>query len=207
VYVIASEVGLEIGFSVTIHEDDYYNATVKQKQRNIVPVLNRKLPQPTSNFVADLDAALSGDGVWKFGTKTRQRSNPEFASLAKLIEFLKSPNSSLQGGGAVYRIVEPDEVSSPQFYLDPTFSQALERFASLMRLLVPSRAEDIRLKDQEAVDEAANELPDFNPANTEDGRKKTLHLVAIRQGQEKFREKLFEAYKGSCAVTGTVFAP
>ena len=40
----------------------------------------------------------------------------------------------------------------------------------------------------------------------EDGRKKVLQLVALRQGQAKFRDKLFDAYDGRCAVTGTSIA-
>jgi hypothetical protein len=117
VYVIASERGLEIGFSVTIHEDDYYNQTVKQRQRNIVPILNRKLPDAGSNFVAELDAALAADGVWRFGEKTRQYEGADFGSLATLIIFLKSPNSSPGGGGSIYRIIGPDQITSADFDL------------------------------------------------------------------------------------------
>lgn len=75
-----------------------------------------------------------------------------------------------------------------------------------MRLLVPNTAEAIRLRDQEEVDNAATQIEDFNPANLEDGRKKLLRLVAYRQGQAKFREKLFDAYDGRCAITRTRIA-
>ena len=115
VYVIASELGFEIGFAVTIHEDDYHNTAIKARQRNIIPILYRKLPDPGSNIVSDLDDELLKDGVWSFGTKTRQRSAPNFRSLEELISFLKSSNSSVQGGGAIYRIVDPDQVTSARF--------------------------------------------------------------------------------------------
>ena len=151
VYVIASELGFEIGFAVTIHEDDYYNATVKARQRAITPVLYRKLPDPGSTFVSNLDAELSEDGVWKFGTKARQHSGPDFGSLENLIGFLKSPDSSNRGGGSIYRIVEPNEIISSEFDLNVTFSQAVNRFTPLMRLLVPNRGEQIELRDQEVV--------------------------------------------------------
>jgi putative restriction endonuclease len=75
-----------------------------------------------------------------------------------------------------------------------------------MRLLAPSPIEDIRLRDQQTIDNAANHIPDFDPKNLEDGRKKALQHVAIRQGQAKFREKLLDAYEGCCAVTGTSIA-
>jgi hypothetical protein len=140
--------------------------------------------------------------VWRFGTKTRQRSAPEFGSLGQLINFLKSASSSVRGGGAIYRIVGPEEAVSPEFDLNAVFSRALIRFAPLMRLLTPSRVEEIRLRDQETVDDAAHQIPDFDPASLQDGRKKVLQLIALRQGQAKFREKLFDAYGGCCAVTG-----
>ena len=123
--MIASEQGFEIGFAVTIHEDDYYNATVKARQRNITPILYRKLPDPGATFVSDLDAELANDGVWKFGTKARQHSGPYFGSLSNLITFLKSPDSSNRGGGAIYRVIGPDEIVSPDFELDAAFSQAV----------------------------------------------------------------------------------
>ena len=44
VYAIASDLGLEIGFAVAIHEDDYYNSEIKRKNRTIVPMLYCKLP-------------------------------------------------------------------------------------------------------------------------------------------------------------------
>jgi hypothetical protein len=160
VYVIASDRGLEIGFSVTIHEDDYYNAAVKQRQRNIVPILNHKLPDPASQLVVDLDTALASDGVWKFGAKTRQLSGPDFGSVAKLIEHLKSPKSSNRGGGSIYRVIEPEQTVSPSFDFNATFFGALDRFTPLMRLLVPTNAENVRLEDQEIVDNVANQIPD-----------------------------------------------
>jgi hypothetical protein len=40
IYVIASEGGVELGFSVTIHEDDYFNAELKRRNRSIIPIVN-----------------------------------------------------------------------------------------------------------------------------------------------------------------------
>ena len=65
------------------------------------------------------------------------------------------------------------------------------------------RGREVRLADQEEVDKAARALSQFDPANIEDGRKKILQAVAVRQGQAKFREKLLEAYESRCAITGT----
>jgi hypothetical protein len=206
VYIIASGRGLEIGFAVAIHEDDYYNQRVKQKQRSVVPILNQKLPNSNSEFVASIDADLANDGYWTYGEKARQWQGRNFGSLANLIAFLKSPNSSVQGGGSVFRIIPPEAVMAVDFDLDATFSQAVTRFAPLMRRLVPNPAEAKRLADQEVVNQETNGLPEFDPDNLEDGRRRLLRLVAIRQGQAKFREKLFDAYDNRCAVTGTSIA-
>jgi hypothetical protein len=206
VYVIASEAGFEIGFAVTIHEDDYYNASVKARQRSIIPILYRKLPDPGTTFVSNLDDELLNDGFWNFGRKTRAHSTPNFASLAQLIAFLKMPNSAVQGGGAIYQTITPNQIVAADFDLNATFSAALQRFTPLMRLLVPNGSEQVRLRDQQIVDNAAEEIPETPPPNMEDGRKRALQLVAIRQGQAKFREKLFDAYGARCAITGTSIA-
>jgi hypothetical protein len=100
---------------VAIHEDDYYNAEIKQRNRAIVPILYRKLPDPTSAAVRELDSELENDGVWKFGLKTRQGEMGNFTSLSELIRFLKSSESSAQGGGSVYQIMnqkKPIQVNS-----------------------------------------------------------------------------------------------
>ena len=206
VYVIASSSGLEIGFGVAIHEDDYYNAEIKQRNRAIVPILYQKLPDPASAFVRELDNELENDGVWKFGLKTRQGEMGNFTSLSELIRFLKSSESSAQGGGSVYQIIEPERANSSEFDLGVVFSRTVARFAPLMRLLSPSHSDSIRLTDQETVDRAAQNIPEFNPADLADGRKKLLQAVAVRQGQAKFREKLLDAYNSRCAVTGTAIA-
>tara|TARA_R110002126_G_scaffold291159_1_gene450632 strand:+ start:660 stop:1079 length:420 start_codon:yes stop_codon:yes gene_type:complete len=39
VYAIASEKGIEIGFTVWIHEGDYFNSAVKKDARTINPIL------------------------------------------------------------------------------------------------------------------------------------------------------------------------
>ena len=58
IYMIASEAGIEMGFAVAIHEDDYYNKEIKAKNRAILPHLYQKLPDPDSEIVRRLDAQL-----------------------------------------------------------------------------------------------------------------------------------------------------
>lgn len=48
---------------------------------------------------------------------------------------------------------------------------------------------------------AIDELDEFDPKNSKDGRRKIERLVAIRQGQPMFRMKLMDAYERRCAIT------
>lgn len=149
VYAIASETGLEIGFAVSINESDYYNAAVKVRNRLIVPVLNSKLPAPESDFVTSLDKKLAAESGWVFAIKTRQGPQGAFNTFADLTRHLKSAQSSIEGGGAIYRIFSPSEVTANDFHLDQTFSAALSTFAPLMRLLVPTSEDSAKLEDPE----------------------------------------------------------
>lgn len=42
----------------------------------------------------------------------------------------------------------------------------------------------------------------FDPKDKTDGRKKIERLIAVRQGQSRFRDDLLQAYGGCCAITG-----
>lgn len=203
VYVIASGLGLEIGFSVAIHEDDYYKKNVKLRNRTIVPILYRKLPEFDSEFVTRLDQRLLSGGNWQFGRKTRAGLHGDYGSVSELFEFLKSPESSSKGGGSIYRMLTPTEIDAGEFDLNALFSETVSLFTPLMRSLVPGSNESSHLEAVSAVDHAAENIPEFEPDNIEDGRKKVWASIAIRQGQATFRTKLLEAYESRCAITGT----
>lgn len=203
IYAIASGAGLETGFSFAVHEDDYYNLSAKQRNREIIPMLYRKLPDPDGEFVEELSAALLQDGDWQFGLKTRQGPQGNLSSLSQLITFLRSSDSSVQGGGSIYKVFEPDKIQSEAFDLKAEFAQTVSRLASLMRALRPSASEQVRLSDIDLLHESAAEIPEFDPEDESDGRRKILRAVAVRQGQAKFRERLLDAYDARCAITGT----
>ena len=42
----------------------------------------------------------------------------------------------------------------------------------------------------------------FDPSNIEDARKRISRMIAQRRGQSAFRNNLFDAYGGRCAITG-----
>ncbi|MEQ8823634.1 MAG: HNH endonuclease [Filomicrobium sp.] len=194
---------METGFSFAVHEDDYYNLSAKQRNREIIPMLYRKLPDPDGEFVEELSAALLQDGDWQFGLKTRQGPQGNLSSLSQLITFLRSSDSSVQGGGSIYKVFEPDKIQSEAFDLKAEFAQTVSRLASLMRALRPSASEQVRLSDIDLLHESAAEIPEFDPEDESDGRRKILRAVAVRQGQAKFRERLLDAYDARCAITGT----
>ncbi len=61
----------------------------------------------------------------------------------------------------------------------------------------------LRFGNVEATQDKLEEAGEFNVSSQEEGKEKVFRSIALRRGQRKFREKLLEAYKGSCAVTGT----
>lgn len=161
VYLIASDAGLEIGFAVAIHESDYYNVGIKQRSRRIVPILYDKFPQAGSSTVTELASKLRSDGGWQFGLKTRQGANGSLGGIGELIAFLKSPDRNAQGGGAIYRIFKPTELAQADFNLDTYFSDVLNTFAPLMRLLTPTAGDEKRITEfepQPEVTEAGSEV-------------------------------------------------
>ncbi|WEK52448.1 MAG: HNH endonuclease signature motif containing protein [Candidatus Kaistia colombiensis] len=200
-YAIASEAGLELGFSVAIHEDDYYNNTVKLRNREIIPALYRKLPEPDSAVVHTLSSSLNDDGGWQFGIKSRQGPDGSFANLSELLRFLKA-TSPERGGGSIYKLVPLSAVGSA-FNIEAEFSRTVKLFAPLMRTIVPTAAERSVIDNSEAVRKFAEQLSELPLPASSDGKQWLLRQIAIRQGQARFRDQLIDAYGGRCAITGT----
>ena len=125
VYLIASSAGLEIGFSAAIHEDDYYNVTIKQKSRDIIPLLYRKLPAPSDGLTVSLDDVLAADSSWQFAVKSREQVFQKFSSSASLFQYLRSPENAPYGGGSIYKIVPRSELA--RLDLDVVFADALAK--------------------------------------------------------------------------------
>ena len=202
IYVIASEAGVEVGFSVTIHEDDYFNAELKRRNRAIVPIVNSKLPSPDSKVVASIQEVLSAETGWLFGEKTRQGPVSSFSSLPELITRLKTGHWSPKGGGSVYRILDFEEVAETDSRLEDELAHALTLFRPIMQMLQPTSNEAQFARNMVELAEQAEKLPGFDPNDDEDGRRRILREIAVRQGQGRFRDELLQAYNGRCAVTG-----
>jgi hypothetical protein len=203
VYAIASERGLEIGFAVSIDEADYHDPAVKTRNRLKVPLLNAKLPGPGEALTRTLDETLIAQGGWRISSKTRLVEGDSgwdrFGSLAELFAALKGSGDAT-GGGTVCRTFRPDELAGVD--VEAEFERALRNFLPLIARCAPTPWDVQIILDQDTVASLADYTP-FDPASIVDARRMVLAAVARRQGQASFRNALFRAYDGGCAVTGT----
>ena len=136
----------------------------------------------------------------EFASKSRKGSAGDFPSLEELVRFLKSSASSEKGGGSVHYLVPISEIGAG-FDVSRAFADALEIFAPLMRALTPTPSEISIQSALKEVESQSQIIPVYEPKDDEDGRRRVMREVAVRQGQAKFREGLLEAYDGRCAVT------
>ena len=203
VYMIASERGLELGFAISINEDDYHDPIVKSRNRTIVPLINRKLPNPSGERAVTLARALEQDGGWFFNSKARLAPGDEgfaaWSSLSQMIEETKS-NGTSKGGGSVCKFYTLDELIDTD--LDETFSHAMQMFHPLLMGCLPDAWESELVSAQLAI-EKLEDAVEFDPSEISDARDKVLREIAQRRGQSKFRRALLRAYNGKCAISLT----
>ena len=207
IYVIASEKGVEVGFSVTIHEDDYFNSELKRKNRSIIPIINSKLPPSDSPVVGRIQAALTAEPGWKYGEKARQGPISSFVSFPQVIDHLKSGRGTPKGGGSVYRIFDFEDIAASDDKLENELVHALDLFRPIMQMLQPTSDEAQQAENLITLAEFAELIPTFDPADEGDGKQRILREIAVRQGQAKFRDDLIQAYAGTCAISGCSLAP
>lgn len=207
VYVIASDKGVEVGFSVSIHEDDYFNSELKRKNRSIIPIINAKLPNPESSVVLGIQSTLSSETGWKYGEKARQGPISTFGSFPEVIHHLKTGKGTPKGGGSVYKILDFEEVAASADRLENELVHALTLFRPIMTMLQPTFNEAIHSANLLDLAEQAELIPPYDPDDEDEGRKRLLREIAIRLGQAKFREELLQAYNGSCVISGCSLMP
>jgi hypothetical protein len=202
VFVIANQRGIEIGFSIAIHERDYFNEEVKLRARAMLPSLYKKLPSPTSPLISLIDAQLD-PSIWKVGIRHRAGFDIEFESAEELVAFQSSDQAGLKGGGTIVRVFGQAQVLAPGFNLEAELQSAFDIFKPLMNQLAPSGVDGHFVQGQYQLDKEISEIPQFNPEDDTDAKSYVLKKLAQRLGQQAFRQKLLEAYGGRCAVTGT----
>lgn len=205
-FIIASERGVELGFAASIPEDDYFDVNVKDRNRAIVPLINSKLPDPTDPTTVALDAVLTREGGWHFNSKTRLSPGSggydRFSSAAALFAHVKTAGVTT-GGGCICRQIATVEL--PALNLAVEFERALSNFLPLIVSCLPS-SWDADIRRSQAELDSLSKGVSFDPDDIDDGRKKILTQLAVRQGQHRFRSDLLDAYKGRCAISGTAVA-
>lgn len=203
VYVIASERGIEVGFAVSIAEDDYFDVDAKQRNRSIVPFINSKLPSGIEPISQALDQALRAQGGWHFNSKTRLVARDagfdEFASFGEMLDRLKA-EGSFTGGGTACRLFSSTQLAGVD--INDEFRNILGLFAPLLAQCAPTPW-DIQIRTSQTVVENIEEPDEPPPESDSEGRRRVLTEVARRQGQATFRKKLLDAYNGACAISDT----
>lgn len=206
VYMIASERGLEIGFAISINEDDYHDQSVKSRNRTIVPLINRKLPNSTDELALTIDKSLKEDGGWVFSTKARLTPNDEgfanWTSLGEMLDSIKS-NGSSKGGGSICKFFATDDLADLD--LEATFGSSLSLFYPLLMRCLPDSWESELVSTQADIEQIEGAVS-FDPSDIVDARDMVLRQIAQRRGQSKFRQSLLKAYKGKCAISQTAVA-
>ncbi|MDM7930527.1 HNH endonuclease [Tabrizicola sp.] len=203
IYAIASDRGVEIGFAISINEDDYHDISVKLRNRTIVPLINRKLPNPSDESTLELAEQLNVNGDWVFNSKARLSPGDDgyatWASLGEMIASIKQSGTS-RGGGSICKLFQPNQV--PELDLEGEFTRAIQLFYPVLMGCLPSAWESELVLAQVSVDKFGDQVA-FDPTNLIDARDKVLRQIAQRRGQSKFRQSLFKAYNGTCAVSRT----
>ncbi|WP_406736853.1 HNH endonuclease [Thioclava sp. GXIMD4215] len=201
IYIIASDRGLEIGFAISINENDYHDPLVKARNRTIVPSINQKLPSLVDPLTVALSDELQDEGGWHFNSKARlsrgEQGYDEWSSFEQFIHSVKTSGTDA-GGGSVCKLYQNDELISLD--LEAEFSRVVNLFLPVVLRCLPN-SWDVELTEMQAELETHSTDVVFNPSDIVDARSKVLRAIAERRGQRKFRQALLKAYNGACAIS------
>ncbi|PYG32257.1 HNH endonuclease [Pelagimonas varians] len=176
IYAIASERGLEVGFAISINEDDYHDLSVKHRNRTIVPMINRKLPLSNDERTVQLSRDLELDGRWHYNTKARLSDGDEGFDEWSTLEAL------------------------PALDLGRELSRVVGLFYPVLMGCEPTARDTQVVTAQTELNKITDKV-DFDPTDTVDSRNRVLRQIAQRRGQKKFRQALLKAYDGACAIS------
>jgi hypothetical protein len=111
IFMIVSGKGIEYGFSPLTHPDDFSNAEIKRRTREIARPVLEQLPAPGSAEGKVLADQLTTSGNWHYRRKQRLDPNlSEFRSLGDWLAFVRSDEGVRNAGGGITRYALPDEV-------------------------------------------------------------------------------------------------
>ena len=202
IYFIASHRGVELGFAVSISENDYYDFNVKLQNREIIPKLHKKL-STSGPIINDINNFIVTEDNWHFNKKTRlingQDGYDNYSSITQMFSELKDEKVSY-GGGAICKIFDDEDIKDNPINIENEMANVINIFGELQKSCLPTASDKQIIQDVKKIIELSSSI-DFDPASLEDGREIKLRAVATRQGQKKFRNHLLQAYKSKCAFT------
>ncbi|VVT31166.1 DUF3578 domain-containing protein [Rhizobium sp. EC-SD404] len=112
-FMIVSERGLEYGFGVAVHPNDFSTQSLKDKVREIAPLVFERLPKPNSVEADELGKRIEQSGGWSFRRKHRLGPDQsEFATLSDWLAFLHSPSGKQNAAGGICRYISGSELDS-----------------------------------------------------------------------------------------------
>ncbi|MBS3652592.1 DUF3427 domain-containing protein [Pseudaminobacter sp. 19-2017] len=146
------------------------------------------------------------NSVWLFVTREKSRDRTQYK------DRLEGDTLHWQGqrtGRSDYKIVEhrKRDLELLLFYRERKYEHTGAAFRYEGRFRYVSHSESrptnfILQRIPSSESKFAFEVEPFDPISVEDGRERTLRMVAQRQGQGAFRTELLEAYGACCAITG-----
>jgi len=128
-FMIASERGLELGYAATTHPSDFSNPGLKQKVREIAPIIYQALPDPHSDEADRIAQQIATNADWHFRKKSRQEAETsDFQEFHFWLSYLKSSEGAKNAGGTISRYIAPGEVHDVDLF---------EEVAELARVFEP----------------------------------------------------------------------
>ena len=201
IYCIVSDRGVEIGFAVSIPEQQISDKDVKRQNRQIIPLIHKKLPT-TGATVDSLDRFVQASPNWCINSSTRvingESGFNKFTSVTELFNTLKQEKEP-RGGGCIAKILSPLEILSNPVDLEDEIGEALDIFADIQKECLPSASDKGLFQSQRDLEQLSTE--EFDPDNITDGKERKLRQIAARRGQPKFRKDLMEVYNSTCVIS------
>jgi hypothetical protein len=106
-------------------------------------------------------------------------------------------DSEQDAGIVVVSAVLPADLST---WVDAAFRHCVDRYGVQLDAIQSAP----RLAAAEVARHAKElaEAGEFNPDDEEDGRRRALRSIALREGEPEFRKRLMSHYRARCAITG-----
>jgi len=202
-YAIVSNRGIELGFAISIPEKQYSDQNVKLQNREIIPLIHKKLPT-VGSVVNNLDRIIGANPSWHVNLSTRlgkaDHGFNEFTLPSELFINLKMQDVCY-GGGSICKIISPDEINLNPVNMQNEVEDLLDIFNQILLACAPTEQNRSLINQQNEISVYTNNT--FDPISVSDARDYTFRSIARRRGQKKFRTDLLDAYGSECVITNS----